>query len=775
MKKTFFLFFILLPTVLFSQVDYSDSWQDFYSYNNVKDFVKVDNIVYALVDNAVFSFDETTLETKKFSSIQGLSGEVTSTIYYNKTFKRLVIGYENGLIEVIDEDNSITISSDIVSFNQSGEKSINHISEFGNTLYLSTPFAIVEYDIEKLEFGDTFFIGSGSTSVKINETTVTNNTLFAATETGIFSADVNSDVLIDFNNWQQQFATRNFSHINQFNNQIIVTENRSMFELENGNLSTITDFPEKILGLKSSNSHLAVSFAKSALVYDAAFNQFTNFTTAPDFDFSLANAFFQNNTIYLATQEFGILKTTSNQPKAYQEIHPDGPLSNEVFNIDVYNNNLWVVYGGYDQVFTPLARKKGFSHFNGDTWINQPFDPDLPFTDLNYITIDESQENKVFISSFGDTRDVNSVSTGGLLVLENDEITTFYNHLNSTLEDIAPNDPSRVTVRVSGTAIDNQGNLWVSNINSNEELKKLSAAGNWTSYDISSIKTAPQFGLSEIAIDGNNSIWMGTRRSGVLVFNENGNRKRALIATPNLGNLPDTDVLSVAIDKNNRAWLGTRAGLVVFRSASSIFDAEVLNAQPVIIEENGVGERLLGDQKINTIAIDGADNKWFGTENGGALNTNPSGLATLANFSTKNSPLPSNTILKIKIDNNNGKVYFATNRGIVAYNSKVAPFGDVLGDVYAYPNPALKNHETITITGRNGTTLPKRTNVKILDVAGNLVYETNVIEGQELQGGKVVWNKKNLAGKRVASGVYIVLLSNEDASQTATTKIAIVN
>ena len=98
-----------------------------------------------------------------------------------------------------------------------------------------------------------------------------------------------------------------------------------------------------------------------------------------------------------------------------------------------------------------------------------------------------------------------------------------------------------------------------------------------------------------------------------------------------------------------------------------------------------------------------------------------------------------------------------------------------MAEVYAYPNPALKNHETITIDGRQGTHLPKGTNVKILDIAGNLVYETNVVEGQELQGGKVVWNKKNLAGNTVASGVYIVLLSNGDASETAVAKIAIVN
>jgi hypothetical protein len=155
--------------------------------------------------------------------------------------------------------------------------------------------------------------------------------------------------------------------------------------------------------------------------------------------------------------------------------------------------------------------------------------------------------------------------------------------------------------------------------------------------------------------------------------------------------------------------------------------------------------------------------------------TNPSGQTTLANFSKQNSPLPSNRILKIRVDKSNGKVYFATDKGIVVYNSEVAEFGEYLGAVYAYPNPALKNHETITIDGRKGTHLPKGTNVKILDVAGNLVYETNVVEGQELQGGKVVWNKTNLAGKKVASGVYIVLLSNDDASETATAKLAIVN
>ena len=775
MKKLFFLFLFFLNLPIFSQIDYSDSWEDFYSYNNVKDFVKVDNILYALTDNAVFSFDETTSETKKFSSIQGLSGEITSSIHYNATFKRLVIGYQNGLIEVIDENGAITISSDIVSFTQSGVKSINHISEFGNTLYLSTSFAIVEYDIEKLEFGDTFFIGNSSTSLEINKTLIFNDKIYAVTEDGILSANVTSNLLIDFNNWKQEFSGRNFSHISVFNSQIYVTEGSTLFQFNNSVLTEVKDYSENILGLQSSNSNLTITFNKSAIILDSTNNQVNTLNTSIDFDFTLNTAFINNDTVYLATNEFGVLKSNLGLMDTYIEIHPEGPLSNSSFSIDVNNNNLWVVYGGYNATYTPSQNKQGYSHFNGENWINTKFNEDFPVMDLNYVSIDPNADNRVYISSFGDTGDITNVRTGGLLVVEDDELNTFYNHLNSPLEDIVANIANRVTIRVSGTVFDSQGNLWLTNIAVPNELKKLSPSGQWSSFDMSSVKTNEAHGLSEMAIDGSNSIWYGSRRSGVFVFNENGNRKRALIATPNLGNLPDTDVLSLAIDKSNRVWLGTRSGMVVYRNASGVFDADILNAEPVVIEENGVGERLLGDQRINSIVIDGADNKWFGTDNGGVIYTNPSGQTTLANFSTENSPLPSNRILKIRVDKSNGNVYFATDKGIVVYNSQVATFGDTLGEVYAYPNPALINHDIITIDGRNGTHLPKGTNVKILDVAGNLVHETNVVEGQELQGGKVVWNKKNLAGNKVASGVYIVLLSNDDGSEVATTKIAIVN
>lgn len=769
-----FLFFSVLfySLALCCQTDYSSQWEDLFSYNNVKKIISDENKLYALTDNAVFTYNFKTSETTKISSVNGLSGGETSAIYYNETFKRLVIGYESGLIEVINSNGEITFSPDIVNFNQLGVKRINAIYEHNNKLYLATPFAIVVYDIEKLEFGDTYFIGAGSSSVNINEITVYNNIIYAATANGIYTANIQNSNLIDATHWNLQFAG-NFQKIVHFKNTIYASSGNNLHQISGNSITPVLSFSEGIKNVQTSSENILISLAKKAIIYNASLTKIAEKTTTANFNFSLNTATMFNNTILLGTKEFGVL-LGSVASQDYQEIHPEGPLENSTFSISAYNNNLWVVYGGYDGAYTPLGRRKGYSHFNGKNWINSSPQISNQLPDLLHISIDKTKENRVFISAAGDTDRANTMLTGGLLEVENDQIKTFYNQLNSPLEDIRANSPSpAVTIRISGTAFDADGNLWITNFGVEKRIKKLSPTGQWTGYDITEIYSGG-LGMNELVVDNSNTKWIGTRNGGVYIFNENGNKKRALTTEVNKGNLPNQNVRTVAVDKNNRIWLGTLTGMVVYNNASNIFNEDIYNAEPIIIIDDGTPQKLLGDQTINSISVDGANNKWFGTENSGVLYTNPNGQKTLANFNTNNSPLPSNKITKIAVDNTTGKVYFATDKGIVAYNSKVAPFGEELGEVYAYPNPALQKHSTITIDGRNGKHLPKGTNIKILDVSGNLVYETNIVEGEQVQGGKAVWNKRNLAGKIVASGVYIVLLSTEDGTETSTTKIAII-
>jgi len=778
MKRYLYLFLFLFTLTSWAQTDFSASWEDFYSYNNVKDFIKVDSKIYAVTDNAIFIYDVTTQEIQKLSSVHGLSGKTTTSIHFSEAFQRLVIGYKTGLIEIVDADGKITVANDIERLTITGEKEIKHIVEFNNKIYLSTPFAIVVYDIENLQFGDTYFIGNNSTTVNINQIAVFNDIIYAATQIGIFTADVNAQNLIDFNNWQQPQGSflGDFKTAEVFNNELFTSKDNVFYKINTvTTLQFINSLANTIVNLKSSDEYITATTRSTAYVYNTSISQVVVTNPTSEFDYVLQASYAEDNTIYLGTTQFGILQRSFSNAIEHFEIHPQGPTSNDIFSITAENDNLWVVYGGYDGAFTPLQREKGFSHFNGEDWINTPYNPAFAARDLVHITIDPNEENKAYISSWGQTSPGQLDATGGILVVENDEVIQFLNDTNSGLEDLAPNNPNYHSVRINGTAFDNQGNLWVANAWVDKKLKKLAPNGAWSEFDLSTIITDEAFGLTELVIDRTGSVWIGTRRNGVLVYNETGDRKRALVTEVTKGSLPDPNTRSVVIDRNNRIWIGTKKGLVVFSNAGGIFDADIFDAAPIIIDDDGIPKKLLGNQPVNTIAIDGADNKWFGTDTGGVLATNPSGRETLFNFNKDNSPLPSNRIIKIKVDNSNGKVFFATDKGIVAFNNNVAPFGDNLGEVYAYPNPVKKEHAFVTIDGRNGTHLPRGTNVKILDASGRLVHETNVLEGQELKGGKVIWNKTNLAGTKVASGVYIVLLTLPDRSETSITKIAIIN
>ena len=239
--------------------------------------------------------------------------------------------------------------------------------------------------------------------------------------------------------------------------------------------------------------------------------------------------------------------------------------------------------------------------------------------------------------------------------------------------------------------------------------------------------------------------------------------------------MPSNVVYAVAADLNNRIWIGTNLGLVVFDDVENVFTGNYQRPEPVIIVVDGVASELLGSATINDIYVDGANNKWFATSSGGVVQTNASGQKILASFTTENSPLPSNDILKIEMDESTGRIYFLTSRGIISYDTEIAPYGERLSEVYGFPNPSLKQDNTVSLVGKDGVNLPEGTNIKIVDVAGNLVFESNTVESQSSFGGKIVWDKTNLAGVKVASGVYIVLMYNEDGEQTASTKIAIIN
>ena len=164
--------------------------------------------------------------------------------------------------------------------------------------------------------------------------------------------------------------------------------------------------------------------------------------------------------------------------------------------------------------------------------------------------------------------------------------------------------------------------------------------------------------------------------------------------------------------------------------------------------------------------MDSGNHKWVSVDGGGVYYLSTNGETTLKHFTKENSPLPTNSVTDIKVDNKTGKVYFVTLDGVVAYQSDAVDVNSDFGDVLVYPNPVVYAQYKGNVTFRG---LAMKTNIRIVDAAGNLVHQAIA------RGGFYEWNLDNQRGTRVASGVYFVLMTNEDGTDKATTKIAVVN
>ncbi len=183
---------------------------------------------------------------------------------------------------------------------------------------------------------------------------------------------------------------------------------------------------------------------------------------------------------------------------------------------------------------------------------------------------------------------------------------------------------------------------------------------------------------------------------------------------------------------------------------------------PKVIE-GGFLKPLLSTENINCIAIDGANRKWIGTDNGVWL-FNADGTKQIQFFNKNNSPLLNNRVLTIAIDDETGEVFFGTGAGIISYKGDATKPVNKMDKITVYPNPVRPGFNGII--GIKG--LSVKANVKITDINGVLVYQTIS------NGGEATWNGRNFNNEEAASGVYLVLVINPDGSDTAVSKILIV-
>jgi len=777
MTRSIVIIIIFLnPLLQFSQ-DYSALWNGHFSYTKINDISQGNNKLFVASENAIFSLDTQSNEINEITTIKGLSGETISTIYYSEVYELLIIGYENGLIEIVfdDEDDVLTLI-DIINKPTiaPNNKKINHFNANQNIIYISTNYGISIFDLERLEFGDTYFIGNGGSQIKVTETTIFNDFIYASclNGNGIRKAAVADKNLIDFNNWQQIISGNWIAIETQKDNLFALADNKRIYQILDDTINVKFSYSDAPVDLRSENDNLIVTTLNNVYVYNTDFDVVSQVETDINFDTQYTSATIIQDHIYLGTKNFGILKTPILNPVVFEEIHPDGPLLNIPFSIEAEPNGLWVTYGEYTINFNPYPlNRRGMSHLLDGEWINTNYDQLLEAACLNNITINPFKTSQVFISSF----------FSGILEINEGDPTILFNTTNSELESLVTADPDYIDIRVGASKFDEAGVLWNLTSRVNAPLKSYNpSTNNWNTFSFEDIFTDGNVDFADLIIGNDQTKWIASSNFGIIGFNELNSGTKIRNIQKESDNMPTEYVSALAIDNRNQLWIGTLKGLRILYNTSNFFTEENLAVDEIIIEEDGIAKELLFQQHITDIEVDGANNKWIATSSAGLFYLSSDGQKTIFHFTKNNSPLPSNSIRDVSISKADGVVYIATSKGLLSFKSGSSSVVEGLHSAYAYPNPIRPGFNIIEEKVKIKD-ISENVNIKITDIEGNLVAEAQSRINQryqgynlEIDGGTAYWNGKNLANNVVASGVYLVLLSDLDTFETKVLKLMVV-
>ncbi len=790
MLKNLAIVFFIITSYVISAQDYSSLWEGYFSYYNIKDVTQGNNKIYAASENAIFSYDMDTNELQNITTINGLSGETITNIIYSEDYQLIMIGYENGLIEIVfDNDDEVLSVVDILDKETIAPnlKRINHFNEVDGWVYISTNYGISVYDLERLEFGDTYLIGAGGSQIKVNQTTVFGDFIYAAcgNSNAIKKASLSNANLIDYQQWQT-IGVGEFVAIQTVGSRLFAVRlNRAFYEIVNDNLNQLFTYQNLPLDTREVNDHLIITTVRDVFVYDGDYNLISTASVSQEFNTNFSSATITNEHIFIGTSSFGVLKTLLLRPVDYEVIRPDGPLMNNGFKIEASYNKIWLTFGDYDIYHNPHPlRQYGLSVYKNDQWHNIPYDSLLTARNLTYTAVNPFNPNQVFISATHD----------GLLELNDDKATILYNQSNSALESLVlPGDPNYKSIRISGNQFDTNGILWTITAKIDDALKSYDPSSNqWREYNFEEVIPDgfnDELGFSDLVVDRNGTKWIGSYKNGVIGFNENNNNQFNRVYSQEQ-NMPTTVTKSLAIDNRNQLWIGTLRGLRVLYNTSNFLDDPNPSVNEIVILEDGIPKELLSNQYITDIKVDGSNNKWIGTFDSGLFYFSPDAQTTIYHFTTDNSPLPSNTISDISVDARSGKVFISTPKGLVSFLSGGSNTEEELSNVFVYPNPVRPEYNILGFDDLNNINngvkikgLTENVNIKITDIEGNLVAEAqsriNLRSSRAnynfaIDGGTAIWNGKNLANNIVASGVYLILISDLDSFETKVLKLAII-
>lgn len=766
-----FLLTALFTYPLFAQVAVGQ-WREHLPYTQGVQVADAGDWIFWAGEYGLFQYHKQEQDVRRLSKVNGMTDIGYSAIAWSDENNTLVVAYGNTNIDLIKDGQIINIP-DIKDKSILGNKTIHKIHIKDDFAYLACGFAIVVLDIVKEEIKDTYYIGQGGSSLNVYDIATNNDKIYACTENGVYQANINDINLANFENWTLftgipvgEYNTCTWFDDKLFVNLSVPNENDTIYrwtgsawfrfegvnESENVYLESV---PEKML-VSSRNAvyEFNTDLIRERLVFEYQDGTFPRPAHALIDD---------REDIWIADRDHGLVRHLPAPFLNFQKIPVNGPSFISSTRISISDGKCYIASGGATPIEQNTFNKNGLYSFKDNEWNNISvfdFPQTSDFTDYLYTIVDPFDSKRVYTTAYGK----------GVVEYYDDQFVAFYDSTNSTIESLLGSPGNN---RVRGLQIDKRdGTLWVSAAGSNTLLHAKDAQGNWYGFDPPVVGPVS---LDDIAIDDSGQKWIvGIRGTGILVFNDGGTLNTTsddqwirLNQNPGNGNLASNEVYCITADLDGEMWVGTNNGVSVFYNPEGVFSGGDFDSDQIIVIQDGLPQILLENEVITSIAIDGANRKWIGTANAGVFLLSEDGTEEVYHFTTENSPLLSDLITAVGIDQLSGEVFIGTDKGIISFRGTatggVSEFEKA--DVYAFPNPVEPDYDgPIAIKG-----LVTDADVKIADVAGNVVFATTA------QGGQAIWDGKKLSGERAKSGVYLVFASNEDGKETFVTKILFIN
>lgn len=761
------VFSIIIGFQLNAQIG-TGQWRMHVAASKAIDIACGNGLVMTALSSGLLEYDISANETKVYDNLNGLSDITLSTICYEPSTKSFFVGYENGNIDQILESGSVINIPGIKLAQITADKRINEFTIVDGKVFAATGFAIVILDPIKHEVKDTYY--PSTSNQNYTDLVIAQDTIFALTADKLYKAFKNNAFLTDPSQWQTDARVPipsggTYFKVDQLNDELYLLYKKdgyggdSLMKITNFGLDMIigTTFSMEITDFEVRDNKLQLLYEDNCIYFNT---DATVFTSVDDYNgvspAPKAVELYQGS-YWVADNKFGLTKF--NGISNFQHIRNDGPPKNNFFSVNGNKGKLIVTGGILDRVIFNYHLYGAYS-FKDETWktydkSTQPLWNTAMTWDIGVAAVNPKNIDEVAFASY---------SIDPLSITANDQVATIYNSSNSPLEQTTLGNGNTC---ISALEYDEDGNLWLTNCYSNKPLKVRKTDGNWVSFETGSDSKAVY--TSKLVIDDNGNKWFGLYEKGLVAFNDNGtidntsdDTYRILKTGSGSGNLPSNNVTAIAADLDNEIWIGTDDGFVVLYNSEGVFSSgSSVDASRILVNFEGNVEQLLDDTPIVDIEIDGGNRKWIATGSTGIFLLTADGQEVISHFTKENSPLISNNILDMEFDYSTGELFIVTDIGLVSYRSDASVEDETYETTTVFPNPVKPDFfGPITIQG-----IRYDSDVKITDVAGNLVYKTTS------NGGTATWNGKTISGENVASGVYLIWTATNEAASGKDKKV----